>query len=403
MTLGTNSDATVTLVDSVEDLPARVVDGFNAGQVPEGVTRQLTLGTQRRAEATASWTYPIQLAGAATRGTDYRLECGDAAAVTCDLASTPPTLTLHGRRADSTSLPDALRLVVLSDTTEEPGEDLSISLGGYGEAYVYTRTLIDPPALVEVEFATASVAKTESNVGVNLVLTVTPPAARAITVPLTATDVTATAGTDYTVPATVTVPAGVSRHIFDVRVIDDTTYEGDETFVLKIDAARLPAGVAAGERVRLAVTIQDGASTITGMLEGVKAGTAVGEGTTLPLTLVMGRTLKPGETARFPITRGGDARLGADYTLACGTAAGVTCQGLDQRHPGAHRRCRRPRGPARVRGQVRAHAAHARGRGGRTGRRDHHPHAGRDGLVDRADGPPGRRHGAVRQGRVQRR
>ena len=65
-------------------------------------------------------------------------------------------------------------------------------------------------------------------------------------------------GVDYgSGPYTVTFPAGVTRVPFEVSLIDDTIYEGNENFTLTINPSSLPTGVTVGSRDQATVTIVD--------------------------------------------------------------------------------------------------------------------------------------------------
>jgi len=65
-------------------------------------------------------------------------------------------------------------------------------------------------------------------------------------------------GVDYNSgPYTVTFPAGMTRVPFDVPIIDDNTFEGNETFMLTIDSSSLPSYITAGDPDEATVTIVD--------------------------------------------------------------------------------------------------------------------------------------------------
>ena len=63
---------------------------------------------------------------------------------------------------------------------------------------------------------------------------------------------------DYTSgPYTVTFPAGQTTATFDVPIIDDNIFEGNENFILTIDGTSLPTGVTASSPDEATVTIVD--------------------------------------------------------------------------------------------------------------------------------------------------
>ena len=73
--------------------------------------------------------------------------------------------------------------------------------------------------------------------------------------------------------------------------------------------------------------------------------TGLPEGATGQVNLTLDRVLETWETVTLPLTLGGDAARGADYTLHCGTAEGISCGNLGRGAPsltidGAHVRSR---------------------------------------------------------------
>ena len=58
-------------------------------------------------------------------------------------------------------------------------------------------------------------------------------------------------------PYTVTFPAGVTSVPFNVSIIDDMIFEGNENFILTIDRSSLPNDVTVGSPDQATVTIVD--------------------------------------------------------------------------------------------------------------------------------------------------
>ena len=63
-------------------------------------------------------------------------------------------------------------------------------------------------------------------------------------------------GTDYVSgPYTVVFPIGVTRVSFNISIIDDDIYEGNEYFILTIDPSSLADNVTIGNPGQVTVTI----------------------------------------------------------------------------------------------------------------------------------------------------
>ena len=58
-------------------------------------------------------------------------------------------------------------------------------------------------------------------------------------------------------PYTITFPAGTTMVPFNVSIIDDMIFEGNENFMLTIDPSSLPTDVTVGNPDQATVTIVD--------------------------------------------------------------------------------------------------------------------------------------------------
>jgi len=161
--------------------------------------------------------------GTATAGSDY---------------TAIPTTTLNFADMQTSATFD---VTILDDGTYEGDETFNVSLSnatggatlGTPESAVVTITEDDPgPGTLQLSAATYSVA--ENVAGGILTITVdrVGGSAGAVSVDYATADGTATAGSDYTaIPVTtLNIGDGVTSETFDITILDDTTYEGDETF-----------------------------------------------------------------------------------------------------------------------------------------------------------------------------
>ncbi len=199
-------------------------------------------------------TFNLTFGGSATRGTDYTLTCGTVTGVTCaNLNTGNASITFTGPIAEF-GVHNAFRLSAADDSISETGgETLSLTLGGR----TWSGSIVDPPTSVTVGFTQASGSIPENRGPTEPTLLIDPAAGVDITVPLIMTGVTATAGTDFTVVSSVTVPAGRSRFSLAIPIIDDDLLEGDETFTVAIDTGNLPSIATAGSITTSTETIED--------------------------------------------------------------------------------------------------------------------------------------------------
>ena len=171
----------------------------------------------------------------------------------------------------------------------------------------------------------------------------------------------------------VTIPAGRSSVGFAVPTRDDNTGERDgwvEVWVQDSFSAYLgdyephrhgdyytyegrynkkvhyPYETAGRHAARVTVLDDEVGAPVTADLLGFGIpATGLPEGATGRVNLTLNRVLETWETVTLPLTLGGDATRGADYTLHCGAVEGVSCRNLSRGAPsltidGAHFRSR---------------------------------------------------------------
>ena len=232
--------------------------------LPEGAGFTFNIVLSRSLETDETVTLPLTVGGTATRGTDYRLVCIESrpAGATCNgIGGASPSITFHGAHMSSHRVTGPLRLEIIEDYTTESNETVILSLGG---GPTKTITLRDAPSSVELSFTRATYSVRESVDVLDLILRASAAPGGDIAVPLVFTDITATAGEDYTSTTTETFEAnGSTNNAFRIQIPNDALCEGDETSQVAIDTTRLPAGVTVGSQGSAVVTIEDDDCTVT--------------------------------------------------------------------------------------------------------------------------------------------
>ena len=264
--LGTTTVHTLTITDNDEPpITAARLFSFSVNHtLPEGAVSHFRILISRALGSDETVTLPLTIGGTATLGTDYRLACRSVEPLvffTCSgLNGNSPSITFDGAMLKGRTLfAGPLHLEALEDNMSESNETVTLTLG---TGTTFTATITDAPASVALSFTRDTYSVNEDSSVLTPVISVTPASGRDITVPLIFTNITATGGADYTPLTQVVLKAdGQSRYSFDVPILDDTVIEGDETFTMAIDTAKLPAGVTAGSITEATVTIVDNDTT----------------------------------------------------------------------------------------------------------------------------------------------
>ena len=272
--VGAESEAVVRVSD--DDITAGVRPSVtDLRALPEGGRVSFNIELSKTLDGDQTLTLPLSRGGTASwlpspsqRITqDYRLGCEASPLMTCsNLNNVNPSITFHGAELNKQeisgsstrklrSVTEVLWLEAIVDNTAEADETVTLSLGGRREA---TITLKDPPSSVTLFFAQGLYSVSEDGNVLQPTLQANTEPGQDIVVPLIFTDITATEGEDYEAVATMTFSAdGSLRQSFDIPLLDDTVYEGDETFRVEIDASRLPDGVKVGSRSSATFEIQE--------------------------------------------------------------------------------------------------------------------------------------------------
>ena len=324
--------ASVTINDN--DATALTLTGPK-GDVTEGDTKAFTVSLNRALVDGESLVAPLSITGSATRGTDYTLACANATGVACaGLNSGNATVTFTGSNSATTATSMTITLMAAADSAAEPAETVVIGLGtptatSLGGGAETTDTLADfsivdptPVAAFELALRSASEDAGTRNVTVNL-----SPAQHSETTLNYSVGGTATAGSgnDFTIAnsGSVTLSSGATSVDIPVLIVDDSMDENAETVLLTLTPA---SGYTVGATSVHTLTINDNdatALTLTGPADNIT------EGGTKAFTVSLSRALVDGESLVAPLSITGSATRGTDYTLACASATGVACAGLN--------------------------------------------------------------------------
>ena len=220
---------------------------------PEGATVTFVIVFDPALPSGKTVTLPLTYGGTASLNTDYTMRCASPAGVSCrNLNSRTAEVTFNGAQLNSHRV-TALEMDILKDNLTEGQETVTLTFNNNTLAL----DIDDPPSSVTMEFVRSAFSVPESTPKAQPTIDVSPAAGEDIVLSLLFTDGTATSGTDYTPQASHTIPAGKVRFSVDIPIIDDATYEGDETFTMAIDTANLPGFVKAGSIASATITIQD--------------------------------------------------------------------------------------------------------------------------------------------------
>ena len=279
-----------------EDNPVTLSVSGN-GAIAEGdaaLTVTATLGTANATGAALAIPVRVRADGTtATAGDDYTL-------------------------AGTISIPDGASsgttaFAVVDDSEDEPGETVVVELGSplpaglaAGDADHVTITIADNDNPVSLSVS-GNGAISEGDAALTVTATLgtanATGAALAIPVQVRADGTTATAGDDYTLTDTISIPDGASSGATAFAVVDDDEDEPGETVVVELGGP-LPAGLAAGATDHVTIAIADNdapPSAVTVALAAERASVAEDNGE-VKFTVTLSRALEAGETAVVPFT-----------------------------------------------------------------------------------------------------
>ncbi len=217
--LGATTFATVTVIDD-DLLPVL----------------ELGLATATIGEGGGSWLVPVTLSSPAVDPVTVPYSLGGDADPLTDLGAFGSQLVIPPGSSSAT-----IAIPIADDSLDEPDELLTLALGTptnatSGVTTTAQTTIIDNDAPSVVRFALASSIRAEGDATLVVNLLLTPVSGQDVVVPITLSG-SATPGEDYIAPlSNVLIPAGSTTATLTIPLLDDVTFEGDETIQLVITA-----------------------------------------------------------------------------------------------------------------------------------------------------------------------
>ncbi len=310
-----------------------------AGETPITVT----LG--RGLVAGEALSLPLTIGGTAVRDTDYTIAepATLPAGVTYDAGNATPTITFTGPNSGESASSATLTLTAVQDAFDEgAGETVSFTLpaldansgtgldGGVSGSGSATVTIDDDDAEPEVSIQGPSSALTEGDAAA-FTISVDGSAAQDLTIGFSVSQTGAFVNASAIGNKTLSVASGTSSVTHTVATIADSNDEPSGSLTITLtDGTGYQIASGAGS-ASVALT-DDDATGVT--LSG--SGSAISE-TSGSKTVSVGidRGLVNGETLRLPLTLGGTATLGTDYSLSAPSPipTGVTYANLGSTDP----------------------------------------------------------------------
>ena len=353
---GSRSTTTVVIEDSN---PTEVTLSGALGNVAEGGTKEITLSLGRGLVDGEGLAVPLTFEGTAVRGTDYTVTCPNTLpdGVTCNDLNTDdaPTVTFIGPATGMTATSVTLTLTATDDEdTESGGEIVNIGLGTLdedsGTGIIPSRggasgndELADfritddaiPVTVSSLAMTVTEAAGSEQTADYTIVLNSTPNADVTITVTSSDTDAV-TVDTNLSMDGaqstlTFTSTTWNEQQTVTVSAVDDNMDQNtDRTATLRHRAASSDTNYEGTIIDDVAVTVVDDEPTLVTL---TAAAGDVREGSTKEITLSLGRGLVDGQVLEVPLTFGGTATRGIDYTVDCQNPSpeGVRCGDFTRR------------------------------------------------------------------------
>jgi hypothetical protein len=284
----------------VDDDTAPLVDFAIASQSVSEAAGTMTLVVQLSSVATSTVTIPFSVTGGSATGggVDY------------SISSSPLTINAGASTAEIT-------ISLVNDLLDENDETIVITLGTPSGAVLGTTTqstvtIVDDDGPTTVQFFVGAQSVAESGGVRNIFATLSAPSGVNVTVPFTVTG-TATNTADYALSGgSFLFLAGQTSTFHTITIVNDTTFEADETVVLTFGS---PTNAVLGSINQHTVTINDDdvAPTVDFVLASQSVNENVGTATVVVrLSAVSGVTT----TIPFSVTGGSASGGGVDYSFS---------------------------------------------------------------------------------------
>ena len=342
---GVVDDILVTIVD---DDPTTVTLSAAAGNMEEGETKEFTITLGRGLVDGEILTAPLTFGGTATRGTDYTMTGATADGVQYNnLDSGTATVVFTGPESGSTATRATITLSATADSAvESTAETVVIGLGSItntgltGAGGVSETDSLGDFSISDATPAGLAITETDDDTTVSEDGTTTTDTYTVAlkTEPTHDVTVTATASTGAQVAAggaaaaiislTFTTSNYSTAQTVTVTGVDDNTDNpgGGRDVSISHAASSTDSNytIASAGTIEARVT-DDDPTTVT---LAAAAGN-MEEGETKEFTITLGRGLVDGEILTAPLTFGGTATRGTDYTMTGATADGVQYNNLN--------------------------------------------------------------------------
>jgi len=309
--LGTNTVHTYTITN--DDAMPTVAFTSTSSSGAESVTAPTITVTLSGASALATTVdYAASGASSASGGSDYTLATGT---LTFAAGTTSQTIPLTIVNDLNTELNETV-IVILSNA-------LNGTLGT--SSHVYTIEDNDPPA---ISFDATSSNGSEATTSITIPVSLNAPYAGTVTVDYSVTGGTATAGgTDFTLAnGTLTFASGISSQNITVTIVNDATFESNETFIVTL--SNPTSGASLGGNVNHTYTINDDDAPSIAFDATTSTGSEATTAVNIPVSITQTATA----SVNYAVTGGTATGGGTDYTLASGTLnftnGGATSQNI---------------------------------------------------------------------------
>ena len=288
---------------------------------------------------------PLTVGGTAVRDTDYTIAepATLPAGVTYDAGNATPTITFTGPNSGESASEATLTLTAVQDALDEgAGESVSFTLpalgassgtgldGGVSGSGSATVTIDDDDAEPEVSIQGPSSALTEGD-SAAFTISVDGSAAQDLTIGFSVSQTGAFVNASAIGNKTLSIASGTSSATHTVATIADSNDEPSGALTVTLTAGTGYRIASDAGSATVALT-DDDATGVT--LAG--SGSAISESSgSKTITVSIDRGLVSGETLRLPLTLGGAATLGADYSLSAPSPipTGVTYANLGSTDP----------------------------------------------------------------------
>ncbi|MEK9155855.1 MAG: Calx-beta domain-containing protein, partial [Patescibacteria group bacterium] len=293
---------------------------------------QFTAASSEGAETTTSVNLALSLSDTydGNVSVDYAVSGGSATSISDYTLVAGTALISAG--ATTTNIP----LAVINDSLDEENETITISLSnpvnaalGTRATHTYTITNDDTPPAVTLQASPVSLA--EEGPSSTLTASLSALSAKNITVNL-AFSGNATLNADYTVGASITIPAGSGSNSINLSLIDDLLDEEDESIVIDIDS--IANGTEGSvQQQTISIVDDDEMPAIAFALSSGEGGESVLGSLEVSLSTVSGRNV----SVNYTVSNGTATGSGIDYSLSAGlvvvtagqTSANITIDIVD--------------------------------------------------------------------------